>query len=264
MGQQSNTPAIEHGIEFGNVQNVTDIVIQSRSFLHAVELLESRISLIGPSLLFLGVFNPETHSDCVVAHSVFPESLQRMCTEFDGNQGCPLVQLAIKGGKPFEALSLYLPGFDEFFSMQYLQELQRLNFEKIDVVPIVVSDSVFVCFIGYNEVPVYNVLSQRIQELVAQFMVGLSIKFNLGDISERALHNGRRRAESARFSPVEKKCLCWIAAGKSVSDLSTKLKLSENTVNQYIKNACRKLQATSRSHAIAIAIHLGVVDCRSL
>ncbi len=264
MGQQTSTPAIEHGFELGNIQHVTDIIINSRSILDAVEMLEAHIASNGLSLLFLGAYDPETNRDCTVVYSTFPDSLRQMCTKFDGVQGCPLVQLAVKGGKPFEALSLYLPGFDGFFSMQYLEELQALNFEKIDVVPVEVSGSVFVSFIGYEKTSAHIALSRRIGALFAQLMVGLSVKYNLAGISREALRHGRRKAKNTSFNATEKKCLSWIASGKSLSDIADQLKLSEHAVNQYIKTACDKMQARSRSHAIAIAMQLGIIDCRGV
>nr|WP_271519543.1 helix-turn-helix transcriptional regulator [Bradyrhizobium sp. CCBAU 53380] len=51
----------------------------------------------------------------------------------------------------------------------------------------------------------------------------------------------------------------WVAEGKSSWEIGMILGVSENTLNFHVKNAMRKLGATSRIQAVAIAIRLNVL-----
>nr|WP_233285285.1 LuxR family transcriptional regulator [Bradyrhizobium acaciae] len=70
--------------------------------------------------------------------------------------------------------------------------------------------------------------------------------------------NGGCRKQIA-LSQREISCMRWVAEGKSSWEIGKILKISENTVNFHIKNAMRKLGATSRIQATAIAIRLNIV-----
>ncbi|MET4608933.1 DNA-binding CsgD family transcriptional regulator [Bradyrhizobium sp. JR4.1] len=51
------------------------------------------------------------------------------------------------------------------------------------------------------------------------------------------------------LSAREKQCLRWVEEGKSSWEIGVILRVSENTVNIHLKNAMRKLEVTTRSHA---------------
>lgn len=57
----------------------------------------------------------------------------------------------------------------------------------------------------------------------------------------------------------EKSCLSWTALGKSSWEIGQILSISENTVVFHIKNAMRKLGASSRTLAAVKAIQLGLI-----
>ncbi|WGR93302.1 LuxR family transcriptional regulator [Bradyrhizobium sp. ISRA443] len=61
------------------------------------------------------------------------------------------------------------------------------------------------------------------------------------------------------LSERELECMRWAAEGKSSWEMGVILKISENTVNFHLKNAMRKLGATSRIQAIIIAMRLNLL-----
>ncbi|WP_338076487.1 helix-turn-helix transcriptional regulator [Bradyrhizobium yuanmingense] len=65
--------------------------------------------------------------------------------------------------------------------------------------------------------------------------------------------------EKPAFSKREISCMRWVAEGKSAWEIGMILGISENTVNFHVKNAMRKLGATGRIQAVAIAIRLNVL-----
>lgn len=58
----------------------------------------------------------------------------------------------------------------------------------------------------------------------------------------------------------ERRVLLWCGNGKTSFEISRILGLSEHTVNHYIASAVRKLDATNRTHAIAKALKMKIVD----
>lgn len=65
---------------------------------------------------------------------------------------------------------------------------------------------------------------------------------------------------TAVLSIRERECLQWVASGKSSWDIGMILHISENTVNFHVKNALRKLDASSRTLAVVKAIRFGLIS----
>ena len=62
------------------------------------------------------------------------------------------------------------------------------------------------------------------------------------------------------LAPRERECLLWVAAGFSSKRIAYKLGISLHTVNEFIGNAMRKLQATTRAEAAAKAISAKIIN----
>jgi DNA-binding CsgD family transcriptional regulator len=75
----------------------------------------------------------------------------------------------------------------------------------------------------------------------------------------RAVKYGGTRA-GGTLSPREKEVLKWMMQGKSTWDISKIIHVSERTVYFHAKNIKQKLNASSRTHAVAIALEDGILD----
>jgi DNA-binding NarL/FixJ family response regulator len=58
----------------------------------------------------------------------------------------------------------------------------------------------------------------------------------------------------------EREILIWVKEGKSTWDIASILGISENTVRFHLKNIFQKLNASSRTQAIAVALENGIID----
>jgi DNA-binding CsgD family transcriptional regulator len=67
--------------------------------------------------------------------------------------------------------------------------------------------------------------------------------------------------KSSPLSEREIETLSWAMAGKTNWEISMILNISERTVKFHIQNVMRKLEASSRAHAVAIALGQGLI-CR--
>jgi butyryl-CoA dehydrogenase len=69
-----------------------------------------------------------------------------------------------------------------------------------------------------------------------------------------------RGLKNIGISPREKEVLDWLKQGKSSWDISVILGISERTVYFHVSNLMKKLGASNRPQAVAIATRLGLVD----
>lgn len=73
----------------------------------------------------------------------------------------------------------------------------------------------------------------------------------------------RDLARDDDFQPLsarERECLMWVCNGLMNSAIAQRTGLSEYTVQEYLRNACRKLQARTRAQAAARATMLQLID----
>jgi DNA-binding CsgD family transcriptional regulator len=63
-----------------------------------------------------------------------------------------------------------------------------------------------------------------------------------------------------RLSPKEKQTLSWVQVGKTTREIAKIMGVSEATVKFHVGNVLRKLGASSRSQAVAIALKAGLLE----
>ena len=71
---------------------------------------------------------------------------------------------------------------------------------------------------------------------------------------------GARRARTGPLSKREREVFELLAAGLSGAEIAERLVLSPETVRTHIRNAMTKLGASTRSHAVAIALRRGEIE----
>ncbi|WP_419906158.1 LuxR family transcriptional regulator [Hoeflea sp.] len=88
-------------------------------------------------------------------------------------------------------------------------------------------------------------------ELLELSMISIHIYDRLSQLTQHG------DIEPPSLSDRELECLRWTAAGKTSSEISTILSLSEHTVNHYLISATKKLDAVNRTQAVAKSIRKG-------
>lgn len=66
-------------------------------------------------------------------------------------------------------------------------------------------------------------------------------------------------APTAKLTRREHEVMTLTAIGKTRNEISRSLSISEETVKDYIVRACRKLRAVNKTHAVALAVTLGLI-----
>ena len=62
------------------------------------------------------------------------------------------------------------------------------------------------------------------------------------------------------LSVRERECLLWLSRGLRNDDIAERLSLSRSTVEFHLVNVRRKLNASTREQALAIAVHGGLIE----
>ncbi|MEA2480471.1 MAG: hypothetical protein QOJ07_2393 [Thermoleophilaceae bacterium] len=65
---------------------------------------------------------------------------------------------------------------------------------------------------------------------------------------------------SSRLSARERDVLSGLANGRSTEQIALVLEMSPHTVRTHLRNIMRKLEASTRAHAVAIAIGGGAIE----
>lgn len=79
------------------------------------------------------------------------------------------------------------------------------------------------------------------------------------DALESALRRKNAKAAAETLSVRELECLSWVAKGKTDEEIGQILARSRETVHFHLGKAMKKLSASNRSHAVAIACSLGLI-----
>ncbi|MBI1198942.1 MAG: helix-turn-helix transcriptional regulator [Phenylobacterium sp.] len=68
------------------------------------------------------------------------------------------------------------------------------------------------------------------------------------------------RRIAVKLSPRQIQCLDLVRLGRTSPQIAQVLGLSARTVDQYVAEACARLQARNRTHAVAESLRLGLIS----
>lgn len=80
---------------------------------------------------------------------------------------------------------------------------------------------------------------------------------------QEAFGRVHRKSDTMPLPPLtqrEKEVLRWVREGKSTMDIAVIVGISQNTVKFHLKNIHHKLNTTSRSHALSVALSNRMLD----
>ena len=69
----------------------------------------------------------------------------------------------------------------------------------------------------------------------------------------------RRRPTVSHLTSRESEVLLWVANGKAAWEIAEILDIAKRTVDEHVQTAVRKLGATNRPHAVALALRDGLI-----
>lgn len=257
ISEKSDSYNPQHLADAGEIVN---LVSESRSVSNAIGLFADYLTKASCHLMNCAEYDVQGLADANPIWSAFSPEIEKLRAQFDPKKGCPLVQMAVRNDTCVEASSFYLTGFDETLGSQYLKALNNIGYDQMTVIPISTGNQAFVSFVGLRNRSFEGKFRDQLYLALGQFAAALLIRYPL----MRSTVVADRRATNLNLSKREKECLAWSAQGKTSYEISIILKLSEHTINNYISNACRRLDAANKSHAVAKAIQLGIIESNNL
>ncbi len=113
--------------------------------------------------------------------------------------------------------------------------------------------------IGSTEGSLFSFAGNEVERSLRMEVILDRVTPHLHQALKRALTSEQERT-GISLTDREKEVLRWIKEGKTTWDVSMILHISQDTVKFHLKNVFRKLNATSRSHAVAIALDHKLID----
>jgi DNA-binding CsgD family transcriptional regulator len=100
------------------------------------------------------------------------------------------------------------------------------------------------------------------QEIAGDSRSQVVLRYMLPYLHEAFVRDNKTQTvaqDCKELTPREKGVLSWAMYGKTNGDIAKLLNISERTVKFHIQNILSKLNASSRAHAVAIALHMGLI-----
>jgi DNA-binding CsgD family transcriptional regulator len=112
---------------------------------------------------------------------------------------------------------------------------------------------------SYSKLPgVVSISGERANDLTTKEMQTLSLVCSHFFVKWSSFHNFKRDVPS--LTPRERDLLCFMQSGLSGETLASKMGVSQNTSRNHMANIRAKLGAKNMTHAVAIAIHHGIIS----
>lgn len=141
-------------------------------------------------------------------------------------------------------LDVKLPGMS---GLQLLEKIKKIN--KISVV---------IMLTGYGDIKdAVSAIKMGAFDYITKPFKDEEIVANIKNALKS--YGGGNGKNSSSLSMREKEVLKWLKMGKSSWDISIILDISERTVNFHITNIMNKLDAITRTQAVAISIEKGLI-----
>jgi len=123
------------------------------------------------------------------------------------------------------------------------------NFNSLLVVPICFGSFVFgyICSSDFEEETMIN------DQLLSSFTI-------YGKLVGKVIASWNNKEDTQQLSRRELEVMKRIAFGESTKEMADHMKISELTINQYVKTAVKKLGAKNRSHAVGELFRKGIIS----
>lgn len=168
----------------------------------------------------------------------------------------PVSLEALRTRLPFQwRAALALPVHDRPLARLIFDEAAEFGLVEGLAVPIHAAGGVSIMSMAVDDTALFKPSAQRQRQALHL----LSMHYHLA--CERALAEPTAPPmPPPHLTAREREVLLWTAKGKTGWEIAQILRLTERTVVYHVENAKTKLNASSRSHAVVVALGLGLID----
>lgn len=184
----------------------------------------------------------------------FPKGWKHAWRDFEAHD--PYYHACFNGTLPFDWRDVQRSDRLERVEKQAWQYLADFGLEHGMTIPIHLPDGKFAVVSAICDCKSVN--WNALYDETHDTMFRLTHLFH-NTLSDRGFLDEVEVASHKILSPREAECLSWAALGKTSPEIALILDRSVETVRLHIKNAMLKLDASTRTHAVAKAVQLGVL-----
>ncbi|MDE7547007.1 autoinducer binding domain-containing protein [Acetobacter fabarum] len=219
-----------------NSANIEDLNAGFRNFL----------TRLGPFAHTIGMVHKTHVKERYLIDTTYPDSWMQYYLKNCYQNIDPVIENARHKFSPYDWNSINIRNNDQ---KKMMREFQDTGFKSGYVVPLPVSPSMLL-LVG---------IASNDTEINFRDRAMLQIAVNHYHARYMQLINDSPQKEECSLSDRERECLLWSAHGKNTSEISSILRISENTVKYHLKNIMQKLGSHNRIQAVVKAINLGLI-----
>ncbi len=236
----------------GRIAPFSDALARATAPADAIAVLQAELHHIGiEGIDFFGtprlVPDADSHREPDYVVSTLPESLVDDYYAFGWDDICPVVDLAYGSGDAALTSSVFADAQAGSKRREMWDAMRDHNIEHEINIPL--SDDRYV-----RQISIYTV--GRSAADTARFAearhLGQCVAKQFIYAYEALVHHDRSR-NAVALTPRETECLQWVSAGLTNSEIAARLNVSARTVKFHLANAMAKMDANTRSQAIAEA-----------
>jgi LuxR family transcriptional regulator, quorum-sensing system regulator BjaR1 len=202
------------------------------------------------AFLITGVPEPPQRVEPYFLLNGWPESWAKLYTERDYYRDDPVAAWCRRSINPFEWSEAPYDAERCPRAAEVMNIAGDFGMKHGFLVPVVRGNGFHACVTMAGSCPDFDPRAKRAIHLVSLYAHAKAIAF---------LGLAERTSRRAALTDREREVLAWTALGKSSWDISIILGISERTVNWFIANAARKLDAVNRTQAVVNAIRVGEI-----
>lgn len=243
--------------ELGVLKGLSDGLAKTKDLEGCLDVLQEALQNLGWRRLVYGWKSPGTYGECLnvpVLTREFPKNWDRNWSKHSAHD--PYFEAAFVSQNPVRWADVKASLSDLKAKQQdCIHYIDDLGLNDGLTIPVCVSGRrfAFVTALDYKEATSGNSLGMgegqvELIKLIAHFfdnhILGVS---------------ANSKGLGVHLSPREKECLYWTAQGKTVDEIGAITGVSSETTRVYVKRIISKMNATNKTHAVAKAMHLGLV-----
>ncbi len=249
MGR-THKPGIVQNAVLTDLRRITRLISGSSDLQSSCLLLMNYFSRQDMELRSVAFCDLENEYPTINAFRIDPKGLKNFATELHKTTGCPDLRKAVECRHPFDALQMNKNEQHDFLSKRYLEELTKLGYQSIAIIPVRIGRGLAVFSIGLLASSFAGELRSSLISTTCQITIAIISRFP--DVT--------KLFETRCLNTLEAKLMLFCSNGISNSEIGNIINLSERTVNMVFDNAAAKIGAKNQAHAVSMAIALGEIS----
>lgn len=232
-----------------SVRELLNEINKSDTVQEACVLLEKYLLGLGHRLLSVKFCDTKDEQPPIRPFVRYPSALSELSENLSETGGCPISREALHRLTPFDALDIDSSRYADFMSKRFLEELAKLDYLQVAVIPVLIGRGFFVCNIGVNDGSFVGEAREELVSTICIVFVNILRKFEILTVAFRP----------KRLSLVEAEIILLLCNGNTLSEVAASVGFSEFAVIAFLEQAKVNMKAKTVYHLIAKAVAQGEV-----